>query len=385
MSNRRPQSSPAARSFALGVIVLGSVLLACACSRVRSSTETGNPPVIDVTRVGLEQRNGQVHVVGSAGAVTPAGSDIWVDNLRLETTRTGTSEDDGSFDVQTPGRLDDEYALQVRWGTQRSKLVRLTEGGAMTTDASVSELDASLPGDSGALGDAGLFDVCESLAHTIFASQRNTYDAADRTCVASDDCEAMFAPRCEALTHVCDEELGLSAAGADALSQEIARPWQAECNRLDELACSFPVVACLDPGPRRLACIAGRCELAAVCEGCAPECQLPFEPGTMGPSTRAFFHDPLSGACLGRSFNDGNNGNRFATLQACEAACPAPSQCPSGRLMREKCLECGPVGDCADQRQVCAKRCEAVAQCEGDPLGDAVCDEGTCSDQLVCF
>lgn len=82
------------------------------------STETGNPPVIDDTRIRVELVDGDVHVVGKAGAVTPGGSAITITNERTDAKTAVTAAKDGSFDAAVSGKLDDEYKLSSGKGSQ---------------------------------------------------------------------------------------------------------------------------------------------------------------------------------------------------------------------------------------------------------------------------
>src|SRR5689334_17295102 len=112
------------------------------------STETGNPPVIDVTKIALVVQIDEVHVVGKNGAVSPGGSALEVETLSSGDVAHGKSDSKGAFDIRVDGTIEDTYRLRALGESAdvKSAPVFLSRGGAMIGD-----------GDGGTAGDGGMF------------------------------------------------------------------------------------------------------------------------------------------------------------------------------------------------------------------------------------
>ncbi|HMI91028.1 MAG TPA: hypothetical protein VK509_06670, partial [Polyangiales bacterium] len=122
--------------------VVPLMLLACADSHPdregsgvvpQDSTETGNPPVIDIARIALVVTRDEVHVTGERGAVTPGGVKVEVENLASGEVESGDVARNGSFDVAVEGSFDDTYLLRAQGASAvpPSAPVYLYRGGAM--------------------------------------------------------------------------------------------------------------------------------------------------------------------------------------------------------------------------------------------------------------
>ena len=169
----------------LAIAWLGALLAACSDSHPgdgegaglgpKNSTETGNPPVIELERVALVNDDGALHVVGERRAVVPGGGEIEVERLATGARVTGDVAADGSFDVRVEGSLRDAYQLRARAaaGAKRSEPVFVGRDGATAqADALCAECD--LPevrwgGIGATLGTAHLLTGCSqyTAVHTV--------------------------------------------------------------------------------------------------------------------------------------------------------------------------------------------------------------------------
>lgn len=75
-------------------------------------TETGNPPVVDKTRVTATPLKGSVRVEGSDGSV-PDGARVEVINESTDDSSTTTADDDGAFSIEVDGHAGDEITIRV--------------------------------------------------------------------------------------------------------------------------------------------------------------------------------------------------------------------------------------------------------------------------------
>jgi hypothetical protein len=115
-----------------------------ACSTAHKpidSTQTGNPPVIDSTRLELVMASDEVRITGQPGAVTPADALLKITNLTSGAVTQVDVAPDGSFDVQVSGAPDDAFAVQASDGTGTSNSVYVTRGAAALTGGSAKTCD----------------------------------------------------------------------------------------------------------------------------------------------------------------------------------------------------------------------------------------------------
>jgi hypothetical protein len=98
-------------------------------------------------------------------------------------------------------------------------------------------------------------------------------------------------------------------------------------------------------------------------DGAGGVCALPFEVGPCDAAVPVFAS--VDGVCVPRIYGGcQGNGNRFWTLEECQAACegrPVPNGCVGGRVAHEICVSCGPAGGCGKTQTVCALPCGADA------------------------
>jgi hypothetical protein len=224
------------------------------------STETGNPPVIDVTKVALLVKRGEVHVTGEDGAVTPGGAELEIETLSSGDAVHGTSDSKGAFDIQVDGTVDDTYQLRAL-GTAKdvkSAPVYLYRGGA-----SVGE------------GDGGMFS-CEQRATVIDDQLTQAASAADHACSTNADCTIVSGP-VDCPGWVCSGA-ALSQSGAAEVAPSLDAIRAGMCKEFDDVGCwmGWPVPECVNPRPA--ACVNDRCVDCAKddCSGasCDP-CETP--------------------------------------------------------------------------------------------------------------
>ncbi|MDD9946979.1 MAG: hypothetical protein OXU20_38405 [Myxococcales bacterium] len=95
------------------------LLFACAES---AGTETGNPPLIALNLVHVAAADEtSVEVIGEAGAITPGGGEVTVENERTGDTAMVAVADDGSFMATLHGTPEDHFALVASNDGQRSE------------------------------------------------------------------------------------------------------------------------------------------------------------------------------------------------------------------------------------------------------------------------
>src|SRR5262245_23396874 len=76
------------------------LLGACNSAHIQTSTETGNPPVIDANKISLVVSSDSVRIVGKPGAITPGGADVELAIVGTSETKSAPSNPDGSFDIE---------------------------------------------------------------------------------------------------------------------------------------------------------------------------------------------------------------------------------------------------------------------------------------------
>ncbi len=94
----------------LGALAFGIPLASCGAS----STDTGNPPVVEAQRIRISPSGDGVRVSGGAGTVSPGGAEVEVTNLSTGESVTTKAGSDGSFEAELDGSEDDEFEVVVR-------------------------------------------------------------------------------------------------------------------------------------------------------------------------------------------------------------------------------------------------------------------------------
>jgi hypothetical protein len=210
------------------------------------STETGNPPVIDVGRIALVVMRDEVHVTGEDGAVSPAGSELEVETLSSGDVAHGKSDSHGGFDIQVDGTIDDTYRLRAFGAAKdvESAPVYLSRGGASVGT-----------GDGGtSVGDGGIFS-CEQRASIIDDQLTQAANAADHACSTNTDCTMVTAP-VECPGWVCSGA-ALSQTGASEVAPGLDAIKDGACQEFKDAGCRLSLADCGSPSPA--ACVEGRC------------------------------------------------------------------------------------------------------------------------------
>jgi hypothetical protein len=122
--------------------ILGSSLTS-ACGAMTDSnavTETGNPSLIDKTRITTTPLDGAIKIEGEKNAV-PANASVTATNQSTDEKETVTADGNGSFSLQLEGKAGDEVVLKVKTD-DASDTLELTFDTATqppdTTDSSVA-------------------------------------------------------------------------------------------------------------------------------------------------------------------------------------------------------------------------------------------------------
>jgi heat shock protein HslJ len=88
-------------------------LFACLSGCGGSSTDTGNPPGIELQGVSIVPTGDGVLVSGGPGSVSPGSAEVEVTNVSTGRTASTVAESDGSFEVSIEGTPSDDYQITV--------------------------------------------------------------------------------------------------------------------------------------------------------------------------------------------------------------------------------------------------------------------------------
>lgn len=131
----------------IALLTLPTTLLSTSCgSKLDSSmvTETGNPPVVDRTRVTATPLEGSVRVEGSDGAV-PDGAEIEVINESTDDSSTTTADEDGAFSVEVDGDAGDQITIHVKDGGETTSISLKAGDETVSPDVTQTTSDDSDP------------------------------------------------------------------------------------------------------------------------------------------------------------------------------------------------------------------------------------------------
>jgi hypothetical protein len=112
-----------ARATALCFIAaLAPLTVGCGAKTLdEASTDTGNPPVVDIDKVSSVVGGDTVIVSGEKGAATPGGAVVTVTNQRSGAEASVTANQDGSFTLEIAGEPGDTLELEIAGG-ERTEL-----------------------------------------------------------------------------------------------------------------------------------------------------------------------------------------------------------------------------------------------------------------------
>lgn len=230
------------RSLSLCAALMLSGLCACTITHEgpQEGTETGNPPVIDVTRVMLVVGSEKVKITGAAGAVSPGGGEVKVQSSLSGMIYSARSASDGSFSIDIEASPADIFEL------------RAADESGDTSKASpiyVSRGSAAVRGE-------GL--TCMQRGDLARAQMGAVAQSADATCVSDYDCML------HETTSVCSDacsEIPVSARGATQLEDARTAVANGVCETFAKDGCSVLALPCVPPTPGEVRCIDRKCAL----------------------------------------------------------------------------------------------------------------------------
>jgi hypothetical protein len=200
-------------------------------------TETGNPPKLEERQLYLEVVAGGIRVVGTPGAVAPAGASVRVTNVTTGVSVETRAAADGSLDVVIAAEPGDELEVTVGSGGQEaSERISFGSIGSRTDLGGVS---------------------CEALEATLAQTLVEVAENADTACSYDIDCLSIHLAAVSCYQG-CDEAV-LSRAGLPDASEQAEQRTTPVCLALEP--CARPVAQCENLGEtiRTTACEAGRC------------------------------------------------------------------------------------------------------------------------------
>jgi hypothetical protein len=202
----------------------------------QDSTETGNPPVLDMHRVALKVSADTVHVTGEKGAVTPGGAAIEITNLTTGVVTKAKANADGSFDVEVDGAPNDAFVVRAGTG----------QGAAASAPVYVVRGSAAVgSGTGGSLS-------CEQRDSLALAAFERALADADKSCTSDADCQVVQG--LVACPNTCPFA-AVSGSGAQQLAAAIKAINAGLCPPSD--GCPAQVFHCPAGVPGK--CFAGQC------------------------------------------------------------------------------------------------------------------------------
>ena len=283
-------------------------LCSCNSSHTQGSTETGNPPVIDVDKIALVVSSDGVKIVGEAGAVTPGGATVELQIVGSDQVARGSSKPDGSFEIAlgaTENAVVEVSAVSASDSSQRSSTIYVTRGGATVGTGQGAQLSCMQRSNlaSQAIGDA--------------------LERASDACQTVDDCELI--PNGTSCTDSCSDALIAKSAAPD-IERTLEAIDRGLCADFAADGCSIIALPCTPMQVVKPACIAGQCQFEIATE---PSC----------PPNSRFVQDVCT-AC-------GAAGGCVSSSK-CAIVCSEPSNCPSD-----------PPGTTCSSRGICeATQCD---------------------------
>lgn len=230
-----------------------SFLLVCACNSAHTatSTETGNPPVIDVDKISLVVGADDVQIVGAPGAVKPGGSEVELAILGSDEVARAKSKPDGSFSVTVDAKPDAVVEVSASSGEMRSSSVYVTRGGATVGSGKGNEL------------------TCMERSNLASQVVGSVFMNADTSCQTAADCvqvdnKADCADSCGGPIVSVSAVDGIVAA-FDMINDGVCADFAAD-------GCSVIALPCPPPAPGVPACVDGQCMLQTTQVPACPSC-----------------------------------------------------------------------------------------------------------------
>lgn len=247
---------------ALGVVAP----MACVAESVPDGvTETGNPPVVERDRIGVDLDGDVAKVTGSPGAV-PEGSKVRIENTRSGAAKTATAGDDGSFAVEVPARAGDAIEIEVKGegGTLRIAIdvsAGSTDAGDGTPEVSEStnpeDSDTDEPNPPVNPEDSGATGTCEEMETELRVEYGALANDVDKSCTQNSDCVKLSTPL-ECLTWTCRTQEPVSVAGQAQVDAKLPA-LEAKCDAMEAAGCTGGFLPCPAPFPGEVQCVEGLC------------------------------------------------------------------------------------------------------------------------------
>jgi hypothetical protein len=204
---------------------LFGLLFALGCSesfRPTTSTETGNPPVIDSTKVTLVVTSDELYVRGEPGAVTPPDGEVEITTISTGAVTTGPVQSNGSFDVAVDAGIEDTFEVRAALDGALSAPVFVIRGGA-----------AIGGGEGGAL-------TCDQRNEVATELLDQAAGAADRACAVDADC-VTYTPISECSNSCWVHYLSVTALASIEATRALVE--QAVCVNSESM-CATPIYDC---------------------------------------------------------------------------------------------------------------------------------------------
>jgi heat shock protein HslJ len=239
----------------LGASLLGVSVLGCGGqSGSLNSTDTGNPPVIIGQKLRLVPSATGVVVLGEPGAVPP-GAQVEVANLSTGRSERTTAANDGAFEVELEGTLDDDYRVQVSVGGRSSSTV-LTAPPADTPDApNPPDAEPNLAGREFLLESAeGYTPVDGTLIRLSFGETDLRFDAG---------CNGHFGSYSLCEGNLCVSDLGSTLMGCSE-ERQAQDDWFAAFLNASPTVIQTAIPGSAAPAPQRLSLVGAEATLELV-------------------------------------------------------------------------------------------------------------------------
>ncbi len=381
----RPQSnfSSLTLAFALAATTVSPLLTSCgAQSNDATSTDTGNPPVVDARKIDVTSTSDGVLVRGTEGAIQPGGAEVVVKNVTSGGSASVTAAADGSFEAELSGRVNDQYEVEASAGG-RSAEASLSSNTEETPPLELQCLDSADDAPDSATSGPQSCNVLWAEARCL---ADEAVEGADRACASDDDCVSVnTAPDCN---DSCGGLMPLSTASAQAVEDSLSDINSSLCAQFEAEGCSYIPSGCPGLPPSHTACVDSTCqqvfgcdegslaadalveaEMETLSEGCTAddECFVVFAPTCSWDCTqRPMYVSQANASDL--------NGLHSATARACLAAlddeiCPS-SNCTSNDPSEQAVCR---SGRCVDSRQAADDPDQPLAADETQAVSSQSC------------
>lgn len=240
------------------------------------STETGNPPVIDGSKIFYlySAADHSVTITGQPGAITPAHSVVQILDQSETPLEETTADADGAFNVTLFGVADGTYVVRAvspsgvfsHPATVPSAVLDAGPSGRNGASPSATTPDAGTgpttlapdAGSSGTSTDAGgpVALSCTDRTSSATTTLNQALAQADRTCQTSADCMSLQQVALLACAPVCSDAFG-SQRGVDAITAVVAELNNGVCASFVADGCEPVVTPCLSTS--QPACVNNQC------------------------------------------------------------------------------------------------------------------------------